>query len=167
MFRFLIKSTVLFLFCCHGFALDESRLWLPVSYQDKYLELKQAALTALEKNKCTEVLRGTLDRDRSSEHRSIYRILCRQENGRTYNELIFLKPEHMSAALIEELRRERETRVNLFWSVCEKEFKKRSELMIEVKRLSEGRVEPLEQEDGLHIFSFGFDAEDINRRDER
>lgn len=70
------------------FALDESRLWLPTSYEKLYLELRAAARAAEALDRCKNVLRGTIDLEQSRKDHPIFRIQCRQENNRTYNEMV-------------------------------------------------------------------------------
>lgn len=69
-------------------ALDEERLWLPVSHEKLYLHLKKAALNAEQLDRCKQVLRGTVDFEQGTEDKPIFRILCRQPNGKTYNEMV-------------------------------------------------------------------------------
>lgn len=69
-------------------ALDIDRLWLPTEFRGQYLKLRDAALAAEATPQCQEVLRGTLDLDQSSSELSVYRILCRQENGTSYTEFV-------------------------------------------------------------------------------
>lgn len=69
-------------------ALDEDRLWLPVKYQTLYLSLVKAASVAETLQRCAVVVEGTLDLEQSQPDHPIYRIQCRQENGRTYNEMV-------------------------------------------------------------------------------
>lgn len=69
-------------------AVDESRLWLPSSHEKLYLKLKAAAETAESLERCQTILRGTIDFEQGTSDQPIFRFLCRQPNGRTYNELI-------------------------------------------------------------------------------
>lgn len=69
-------------------AVDESRLWLPIKYQSLHSSLIKAASAADEVDRCMVVVEGTLDLEQSKPERPIFRILCRQENGRTYNEMV-------------------------------------------------------------------------------
>src|SRR5687768_15959346 len=71
-----------------AFALDSQRLWLPTRYQTLYLPLVKAAETAESLDRCVTVIEGTIDLEQSRPEHPIYRILCRQENGRTYNEMV-------------------------------------------------------------------------------
>jgi hypothetical protein len=71
-----------------SWSLENSRLWLPTKYRGHYLKLRDAALAAEATDKCTEVLRGTLDLDLSSDEQSFYRVLCRQADGTTYSEVV-------------------------------------------------------------------------------
>lgn len=69
-------------------ALDKERLWLPVKYQTLYLPLVKAASVAQALERCVTVVEGTLDLEQSKPSHPIYRIQCRQESGRTYNEMV-------------------------------------------------------------------------------
>ena len=68
--------------------MNEDRLWLPTSHEKLYLKLKSSADTVAELERCKVILRGTLDFEQSTAEIPIFRFLCRQENGRTYNELV-------------------------------------------------------------------------------
>lgn len=69
-------------------ALDERRLWLPVRYQSLYLPLVKAAQRAEALDRCVTVMEGTMDIEQSRPGHPIFRILCRQPNGHTYNEMV-------------------------------------------------------------------------------
>ncbi|MDZ7922979.1 MAG: hypothetical protein U5M23_02775 [Marinagarivorans sp.] len=68
--------------------LDETRLWLPASYNKYSLALLKAATSALARPRCLEVKRGTLDLSQSTPERAIFRFLCLQVDGQTYAEVI-------------------------------------------------------------------------------
>lgn len=74
--------------CAASHAVDEGRLWLPVKYQSLHSSLIKAASAADEVDRCLVVAEGTLDLEQSKPEHPVFRILCRQENGRTYNEMV-------------------------------------------------------------------------------
>jgi len=69
-------------------SVDASRLWLPVKYQKHYMELMKAAKVAESIKRCTVVLEGTIDVGESKDGHPIFRVLCRQKSGKSYNEMI-------------------------------------------------------------------------------
>lgn len=70
------------------YAADEGRLWLPAKYQNLHSSLVKAVSVAEGVGRCAAVVEGTLDLEQSTAEHPIFRILCRQTNGRTYNEMV-------------------------------------------------------------------------------
>lgn len=167
--------------CLHPFntaALDEERLWLPVSYQALYLKLRDAAIAAENLNRCVAVLDGTIDLEQSTEDHPIFRIRCRQENGRTYNEMVdglsietLTTPKHVDAGpsveerlLAEEQRRREEAQARLkrMWEMCYDGFLEKSRLMINLQVPEfDGIPSPETLDEDQATFTFDFMAEDI------
>ncbi|MBX2857330.1 MAG: hypothetical protein KTR17_01605 [Cellvibrionaceae bacterium] len=161
-------------------AVDDSRLWLPGRYQSLFVDLKQAAQSAGNLDKCHKVLSGTLDLDQSSAEKPIFRILCRKPNGKTYNEMVDgVSKQTLTTlqgseavlnldALIDLRQREGASRkvqvineqIKLFWPVCKNAFLKRTSQMINVKTFFEGDIDPVEYQQWQLTFQFDFDAED-------
>ncbi|WP_370978101.1 hypothetical protein [Agaribacterium sp. ZY112] len=163
-------------------ALDEDRLWLPTNYERLYLDLKASAEAAERVPRCKTVIRGTLDLEQSEKNKPIFRIQCRQENGRTYNELVdgtsyqtLTTPYEEEKELTEEekqaLAAEQE-RLRLLAIAEEKEamhascmrlFKERTALFDALVLVDEGR-EPEQYESGTALFRFQFDAVDVYKQ---
>ncbi len=160
---------------------DDKRLWLPGGkYATLFFELRKAAEAAEGLERCVTVLRGTVDLDRSSVQHPIYRILCRQENGRSYNEMVDGKTfetlttkalvsqepnevDHEAARLAEEQRIEnaRLERIAALWAECETELKDKTRLMHDVVWLAEFPLEPDEYSESSAHFSVAFDAKSV------
>jgi hypothetical protein len=180
--RFLVCS-VFSLSVCHMFlimpieayAIDESRLWLPVSQQKYYLDLKAAAESAEELDVCVTVLRGTLDREQSSVDHPIYRILCRRDDGVSYNEMVDgvtfetltnvkrssgeLSEEELEKLLLEKLLRKKK-----YTKLCEEEFKHATRTMNKLQRLTPPNPEPDMYDGEVASYSYNFDAESMQRQ---
>lgn len=161
-------------------AVDESRLWVPTNYERQYLDLVKAAKAAESLDRCVSMIRGTIDIERSSQEHPIFRIQCRQESGRTYNEMVDgisfetlttpviveqkLSAEELAALKLEEERERLEniekTKVG-FLDRCKVELDAKSRLFINMKLLN---PEPEPQEFTLENAKYylDFDAEDIN-----
>lgn len=162
-----------------GHALDEDRLWLPVRYQTLYLSLVKAASVAEELERCVSVVEGTLDLEQSKPEHPVYRIQCRQESGRTYNEMVdglsfatlttveVVEPE-LSAEeqemlrVQEELRRQEEIarQKQDAWQVCRSQLLERTKLMMDLTWQTEieGEREPEVYSEEEIRFSVDFDA---------
>jgi len=178
--KFYIFLSVIFFshFCL---SLDESRLWLPISYQPLYLKLKEAALKAESLERCVDVLAGTLDLDASEENLPIYRIRCRQPDGSVYVEMVDgfsmktlttpvievipLTEEEKEQLRLEEERKKLEEiqiRKQTLWSLCDTEISKKTRLMTNLVRLTDSMPEPTTFEDDLAVFNMDFDAESVS-----
>lgn len=167
---------------CH--AVDESRLWLPVKYQMLHLSLLKAASVAEEVERCVTVVEGTLDLEQSRPEHPIFRILCRQNNGRTYNEMVdglnFATlttpkvvereptPEEIERLRIEEEERQRQEivaqKLNA-WQQCKTQLIERTRLMLDLVWLvdMELPMEPQSFSPDEIRFSVRFDARSMWR----
>lgn len=162
------------------FTLDESRLWLPSNYERVYLDLKASALAAEALERCSKVLRGTIDLRQSTDGHPIFRIQCRQPNGRTYNELVdglthetlttvkviekALTPEELEARRLEALLKEQKVindKKARFLLICLSEFKESTQLFIDLVLLNPN-AEPEEFELDKAKFYLDFNAKDVN-----
>lgn len=157
-----------------AWAVDESRLWLPLSYQKFYLPLVRAAHAAQSLDRCEQLLEGTIDLDQSRAGHPMFRILCRQANGRSYNEMVdgvsfetlttakIVKPESTP----EEIRqREAQQRVIQFWRVCHSNLLERTSWMMELYWLTEGMPEPDRDDEESIAFTVHFDAKNKRGHD--
>ena len=161
-------------------SLDESRLWLPKKYQTQYLSLVKAAKVAEALDRCVDVLEGTLDFGQSTKDHPVYRILCRQENQRNYNEMVDglsfeplttveipepeISPEQQEARRkAEEARKkaEEELRKLNFWQMCHAAIMDRTKMMINLKWLSEPEPEPKSFDENGAVYEVNFNAESI------
>ncbi len=160
-----------------AWAVEDSRLWLPQKYQTRFLELKKAAEAAEALDRCTKVLRGTIDLDESRPEHPIYRILCRQEDMLSYNEMVDglsfetlttkieipteLTAEEIEAARLAEEKRladERAARIARHWKACEVSLTQETRLFQKLKWLEDFPPEPVKSEPLYTKFSVDFDA---------
>lgn len=161
-------------------AVDDSRLWLPANHNRLFLDLRDAAHAAERLSRCVTVLQGTIDLDESAPQKPIYRILCRQQNGQSYNELvdgisfealttnIVITPaptaqELEKIRLAEEAKRQQEALevLNAQWLRCEAAINAKVSLMNDVQWRSEIPAQPRALEGGAVEFLMDFDAKSI------
>lgn len=160
----------------HG--LDESRLWLAHSHSKYHIRLVRAAKTVEIMDRCQEVIEGTLDTAQSRSEKPMFRILCRQRNGKSYNEMVdgmtfevITRPKpvaresssgqlQLSAVELRE-RAEQRRRARTLWQLCDKAIRNRSKLMMEFKWASPSAPKPLSIDAGSAVFEAYFDAKDI------
>lgn len=166
--------------CFNVHSLDESRLWLPKRYEKLYLDLRDSARAAENLERCVMVLRGTLDLEKSTDQHPIFRIQCRQANGRTYNESVDgLSKETLTTkievpvALTEEelemqrleAQREHEKAMEAlklsYLNQCSSVFNEKTKLFNQLERVNEGD-ELLEFEESGAFFRFDFNALDVD-----
>jgi hypothetical protein len=170
-----------FILCGNAYALDESRLWLPTKYERHYLDLRDSALAAEALERCVSVLSGTIDLQQSREQQPIFRIQCRQENGRTYNEMVDgntkktlttviqepqeLTPEELEQLRLEQERRrqeEREAKRLALFQVCQQRYQEKTRLFQSLQQLNEGKeTQEFDEQKGRAKFYFDFDAVDM------
>lgn len=148
-------------------ALDDSRLWLPKSYRSHYVALVNAALAAEATNRCVTVLEGTIDLTLSSQEKAVFRILCRQESGVSYNEIVdgdsyetLTTPTQSDSYWSEDARLEREMQVRKkeFWSRCDAMLKVRTRLMNDLQWVSEVPSPPVTISETSAEYLVDFDA---------
>ncbi len=134
------------------FALDEEVLWLPKKYASLYLDLKDAAKIAENLDRCEKVIRGTIDMSRSSHDHPIFRILCRQPNGKSYNEMVDGK-----------LKVNLTTVVNLDedWKLCNQMMRDKIGLMKDVEILTTKMPEPSIRTDDIIGFEIDFNGKNM------
>ena len=153
-------------------ALDESRLWLPTNYERQYLSLVSAAKAAESLDRCVEVVRGTIDLNQSTKDLPIFRIQCRQESGRTYNEMVNgLTFETITTPIIDESKltpeeqarklEELESAKKMFLNRCLAQLGEQTKLFINMKLLSESH-DPSEFSLEQARYDFQFDAENMD-----
>ncbi|MBC6905691.1 hypothetical protein DWB84_09505 [Saccharophagus sp. K07] len=127
------------LFTNAALALDKERLWLPVKYQSLYLSLVKAAETAETLDRCAAVVEGTLDIDQSTPDHPIYRILCRQDNGLTYNEMV----DGLTFTTLTTPGANQGNRwLEYVWKVCRNQLMERTSLMTELTWITDLRSPP-------------------------
>ena len=131
------------------YSVDDDALWLPKKYAALYLDLKEAANVAQSLDRCEKVLRATIDLDRSKTDHPIFRVLCRQPNGKSYNEMVDGK---MMVNLT--------TVVNLSedWNTCNDLLNDKITLMMGVEILTTEMPEPSVQSDDLIGFEIDFNG---------
>lgn len=172
------------LICSEANGLDESRLWLPTKYERHYLDLRDSALAAEALDRCVSVVSGTVDLQRSREQALIFRIQCRQENGRTYNEMVdgntkktlttvieepkALTPEELEQLRLDEERRLQEAREAqrlVLFQACLERFQSKTQLFEGLKLLNEGsETQEFDEEKNKAKFYFDFDAVDMDNK---
>lgn len=174
-----VSTLTLMAFCHSVLGLDTSRLWLPQSYQKHYLDLVRAAHVAEALERCQTVLEGTLDREHTQNGHPFYRILCRQENGLSYNEMVDgvsfetlttrVQETEMSDADKERLREQQKAqeeaeiarRKAKNWALCKVHIERRTNMMIDMVMLNEGEPEPTSFTDTEVSFVVDFDAKSM------
>lgn len=171
-FASLVASLSIGIYSTPSLSLDESRLWLPTSHNTLYLKLKEAALKAEQLDRCVTVLKGTIDREQSTKNHPIYRILCRQENRRSYNEMVdgltmetltTVVPVDMPPTEEELLRiaEEKEQRKRDSWSSCQDRLGEKVKFMAAVNWIGENEGVPTVYDDERIEFVADFDGENM------
>lgn len=171
---------VLLLFCEFAAAIDAERLWLPRSDQKYYLNLVQSAAAAEALPRCQTVLEGTIDKEQSQPEHPIFRILCRQANGRSYNEMVdglsfetlttpvVVEPPETAEQLQRRLRQEQalaaaaiKQREDEAWQACSGEVQQQTALMMELVMITQTQPAPEELNEHEVVFVIDFDAENF------
>ncbi len=170
----------------HCAALDESRLWLPKSHNGLQVKLFKAAKLAESFPACIEVMSGTLMLDASTPERPVFKIICRNEDRRTYTVLmdgidyeylnplpVEVEPEEAEPEVVDEeaerLAREAErvVREAEYWRLCVEGLETKTRNMAGVQWLYQEPVEPVfhDEEHFLATYEVPFDAKDIQGHD--
>ncbi len=140
--------------CLPAAAVDPSALWLAAKHEKYYVQLVKSADAAESIERCVKVIEATLDVARTTKDRPIFRILCRQRNGVTYNEMVdgltfatLTTPPKPDTPSPEEIERERLRVVSVktaLWRTCEGAFPSHVELMRDLQVLTTEQPEPIE-----------------------
>jgi hypothetical protein len=163
----------MFIFVSQAVALDENRLWLASSQKKLWPELVRAAQAAESLDRCEKIMEGTLDREQSKPDHPIYRILCRQPDGRNYNEMVdgvtfitLTTPPPRTELTEEEKELARQHQLALetkAWQRCYAEIQERTKLMLDRVLLVNEQPEHTLSEAGELEFVVPFDAKSISR----
>lgn len=153
----------LLIFATPSPAVDAARLWLPTTYKTLYLPLKEAAQAAQNLERCVTILEGTIDLALSQPGHAIFRILCRQEDGSSYNEMVDgrtfetlttsepleeLTPEALARQQQKEQARqqaEREAHFQALWYACSITLTPAIQHMIDLTWVTDEPSEPAEE----------------------
>ena len=165
--------------CSLTHAVEDERLWLPTSYERLYLDLKKAATKTEALERCDKVLRGGMDFQASQKNHPIFRIHCRQPNGRTYNELVDglsfdtlttivtvevpLTQEELEAQQLDEERRKQQLlddQKQQFLDSCKKQLTAKT-IMFEQITMVDDMPEPRSFSMETAEFVLDFDSEDM------
>lgn len=147
----------------YGLAVDESRLWLPVSYLGLLPELRKAAQTQEGFPACLKVIEGTLKIAKDSRTNPIFSIKCRMESGSSYISLVEAKtqkeifsqrPSKAGGPSNKELRS--------FWKICKREVDRKTQVLngrVMIKEHVEPEIIKAEREEEPDIYRFYVDLD--------
>lgn len=156
------QGAVVYQFDPDDIPLNTETLWLPKRYRKFKMPLIRAAKTTLLLDRCEEIKQGTIDLDQGSREHPMYRILCRQPDGNTYNEIVdgltfeTLVTEEVTD---DEVMRRREA--NLV-AACYAQVLEKTAMMKALSWLSPKRPEPLEINDAYAIYRWDFNAQSVD-----
>ncbi|TQV80142.1 hypothetical protein FKG94_10770 [Exilibacterium tricleocarpae] len=150
-------------------AIDDSRLWLPKSYEHYFPKLRKAARTAAQTERCESVLQGQLHRERSRPDHPVYRITCRDSerisytvviDGLTYRDLTppRQRRQQHTPAQLEALRHEQ------YWEICRRELDQRTKRMLALVWLTDTMPQPDQSVPLQDVFTVDFDAQNIQKQ---
>ncbi|WP_439134233.1 hypothetical protein [Pseudomaricurvus sp.] len=151
-------------------ALTEN-LWLPGSYRDLMPKLRASAEKLQATERCDKVLQGKLHASTRDEQNAVFFLVCRDSSRKTFPVLVDANAQEFEFPLTPEpepepepeprdLEAERQAYIQRSWASCESMFSHETRFMPKMQLLSEGQVEPLE-EDGSLLFVIDFDAENL------
>ena len=155
-FIFGLLAVFLVVICEPAFALRESRLWLPKKYTYLMPRLISAAYTAESSDDCVEVVDAQLDVGRSTEELPLFRIICRNAEGKTY--IVRLSGEPVSEATRQQAAKDTEKANSVGVSVKQWQHSQGSSRTDSAKGISKS-VEELEEDDPIDIDSILRDLE--------
>ncbi|EGG93243.1 hypothetical protein IMCC1989_1483 [gamma proteobacterium IMCC1989] len=125
----------------------ESDLWLPISYQQHFPRLLEAAEKVYQNEYCQDFLDGSLSETLSSSHDIVFIFRCRTEERRLFTITVDEKTLTLKNSLEEwirqealekELREKEELRKKLaerekYWAICHIVFKRKASLFNSAK----------------------------------
>lgn len=134
-------------------------LWLPTSYKGKLPQLKQAVDVARENPRCSQVLKGTVNVDLSSQQVPVFKILCRDDERKTFSLLLdgtSFKTYDRTKSRFHQGPSERSMRE--FWTACNKAVADMYEDFRTIRVLTRERPEPTLYKDATVGIAIDFDA---------
>ncbi|GAA6150835.1 hypothetical protein [Pseudoteredinibacter isoporae] len=134
-------------------------LWLPTSYKGKLPQLKQAVEVARENPRCSRVLKGTVNVDLSSQQVPVFKILCRDDERKTFSLLLdgtSFKTYDRTKSRFHKGPSERSMRE--FWTACNKAVADMYEDFRTIRVLTRERPEPTLYKDATVGIAIDFDA---------
>ncbi|MBB6520773.1 hypothetical protein [Pseudoteredinibacter isoporae] len=134
-------------------------LWLPTSYKGKLPQLKQAVDVARENPRCSQVLKGTVNVDLSSQQVPVFKILCRDDERKTFSLLLdgtSFKTYDRTKSRFHKGPSERSMRE--FWTACNKAVADMYEDFRTIRVLTRERPEPTLYKDATVGIAIDFDA---------
>ncbi|MFL0795912.1 MAG: hypothetical protein K6L73_00240 [Cellvibrionaceae bacterium] len=155
--------SLLSLYSVAGLAIDESKLWLPLSYMDFMPKLKEAA--ELEKNTgfCEKLVEGTLRQGKGTKDNPVLSVHCRTADNSTYFTLY-------EAKTLKEIFTQRpgagsrgpsQKELASYWAVCKADVQKKTSVLNDRKLIKEHSDPELIETDGeqtIYRFCIDFDA---------
>lgn len=141
-------------------AVESDVLWLPKKYASHYENLIKAAEAAEAIDRCVEVVGATIDIEQSKPNHPKYRILCRQEDRRTYNEMVDgLSFDTLSTPKEEEKALEKQI---MQWKLCRDALNEKTRLMSKLEVLTEERPDPTSFNEEQTHYIIDFNGESMS-----
>lgn len=145
---------------------DETRIWLPQSYQKYYLSLVKSVEMLEATEQCKIVVRATLHQKSSTFPHPVFRIICRNPANRTYAVLIDglsfkdVTPVKTPKKSPDEINRQQQR----YWQFCHDELTKKTKNMLSLEWLTETMPEVTESNGRETVFTVDFNAQSLDRK---
>lgn len=155
----------------------QDKLWLPISYQEHFVRLFEAAEKVSDLDDCNRFLSGTLDEKRSSNNDIVFSFRCRDHEREVFSVIVNakdLKVTKMSDIWLEKHEKEqaaekqRKLRRRLaerdrYWAVCEETFKDKTKTFNQVEIKTPFPIKPDITDTGNLLYLIEFQTLSLNK----
>ncbi len=147
----------------NAWAVDDSRLWLPLSYLDFMPQLQEVAALAESTERCDEVIEGTLRQGKGTKENPVLSVHCRTPDNSTYFTLYEAKTlkEVFTQRPGAGSRGPSNKELASYWAVCKSDVQRKTNVLNErklIKEHSDPEVIEKEGEETIYRYCIDFDA---------
>lgn len=155
--------TSLFLLLLFNTSQADVYMWLPLSYQEKDADLSKAVDIIMDTERCERALKATISQDRSTIAHPVFKVLCRDNEGVTYWELVdgvslTVIKDSVPGVDAEKVAADKKLKLKNMWRTCSSMMDEQYLSFLNVKVLTKQQPMEIVKPDKSTHFYVDFDA---------